>query len=275
MIHSNLKHGLGLRFLASGILAVGLLAAAPSNAAEPSGFRLTYDIYVGGIYSMRTDVVVAMDQDSYSIELHMEKDGLPAIFSPMFTIDASAQGLRDGDSFKPAYFRTEYRKEKKYRWSEIAHGSEETRLKAAPDPVVEDEREAIASDLQRRSLDPLSSFAWMLERAETRGDCTAEGLVFDGRRLYEMTMIHLAGEEKNGSFFCEMKLGWLAGFTDKERRQAPYPDGLKFTLVEAYKGGPIVPRLIEAKIGMGEVRAKLDKVRRLSPEQVAAKLPLQ
>lgn len=270
MNHLNLRQV----FLAPIAAALALLVT-PVMAAEPSGFRLSYDIYVAGIYSMKADLLVAMNRDSYSVELHMEKDGLPAFFSPMFTVDASARGSRDEESFKPLHFRTEYRKEKKYRWSEVSHGTEATALMASPDPVQEDEREAIAEDLQRQSFDPLSSFAWMLERAENRNDCTAKGLVFDGRRLYDMTVEHLPEKGSDGSFFCEMRLAWLSGFTDKERRQAPYPDGLKFTLVRAYDGGPIIPRLIEAKIGMGDVRVELDKVSRLSPEQIAERLPAQ
>jgi hypothetical protein len=220
-------------------------------------------------------MVIAMDQESYRVGLQMQKDGLPAIFSPLFTIDANARGSRQGSDFSPRYFRTEYRKEHKYRWSEVTHGTETASLQAAPDPVSEDEREAILPAVQQQSFDPLSSFAWMLAKVEETGDCGAEGLVFDGRRLYDMTMRTLPGEGKDGTFYCEMKLGWLAGFTDKERRQAPYPDGLKFTLERAYDGGPIVPRLIEAKIGMGEVRAELAKVEALTPEQVAERLPAQ
>ncbi len=263
------------RFFFAPIAVTLSLLVTPVIAAEPSGFRLSYDIYVAGIYSMKADLLVAMDRESYSVELHMEKDGLPAFFSPMFTVDATARGSRDEERFKPRYFRTEYRKEKKYRWSEVSHGEEASALMASPDPVQDDEREAIAEDLRRQSFDPLSSFAWMLERAESRNDCTARELVFDGRRLYDMTVEHLPEKGSDGSFFCEMRLDWMAGFTDKERRQAPYPDGLKFTLVRAYDGGPIIPRLIEAKIGMGDVRVELDKVSRLSPEQVAARLPSQ
>jgi hypothetical protein len=118
-------------------------------------------------------------------------------------------------------------------------------------PPTEHEREPVPPELQRGTIDTLSAMAQLVRQVNETGRCDGRALMFDGRRLAELSA-RTVGQEflpptslsnySGNALHCDFDGRQLAGFMldeDRERLQRPQHGSAWFAAITP--GGKLIP----------------------------------
>jgi Protein of unknown function (DUF3108) len=239
------------------VLALMPGAAAGQGRAD-TGMRLSYDVYVRGLYSMAVTLDLRFDGERYFLRSRLESGGVVAWFSD-FRLEAAAEGWKRGLEMMPTRYRNTYRKHEKRRRVAIDFDRGRVDRVAAIPPPADDDRAAVPPERYAGAVDPLTGIIWLLGRLNFDGATSETRLIYDGRRLYEMSAeaCRPAGADAPDNRICQVTLNWLAGFSAKEYRKQSYPRRLEVEFAPARFGRLPVPLFITTEMNGRSVRARL------------------
>lgn len=203
-----------MRPIPSGIarLVCATLLAAPLPAAAADAV-LTYGFRLGGFDVARADVTLDLPesagQGSYRVRSTLLADGVVGMVTS-FTSTSDARGRLAAAEAVPQAFRTDstWRGEDRVAaltWSDAGPYPEAL---VQPPPEA-DEREPVPRRLTAGSLDPLSALLQLLADAADDGTVEAPVTVYDGRRLYRLSVEELTEEIIETPLHAGT--GWRAG----------------------------------------------------------------
>lgn len=258
---------------AIGFAVLGVSAAMPPARAEaPVGVELTYAVYAGGFRGMTAKVDSILIGDSYQTRVDLELGRLASLFTN-FELKAQGSGVATSEQAAPRRF-TSYIRDKKNRLRlvEIEYGAPEApRVEVVPS-AERDDRAPIAPALRDDALDPVAAGFALLRRFEKSGRCEGGLPLYDGRRLYALSLEDLGArslsEYGSGSYvgkthLCRIDITPVAGFQEREIRKKKIPDTLKVWLAKPAGVDRLVPvRLDIGKLRLHMIEAEMRNVQR-------------
>ena len=231
-----------------------LLLSPPARAQSDVSLSdvsvsLSYATTVAGLTVMLTDADVEMSPQGYRVDVGSRTAGTYGMLFRGETYSV-AQGRWAGGLVAPARFAISGHWRGKPRRSLIEYQSGvPTILRMVPSN--EEEREAVAPDLQRETVDTISAAARLVRQATQTGRCDGAARTYDGRRLVEISVTTGGWEAMppgSGGIFagqalrCDFNGRLLAGFMlDGDRAAAARPQKGSAWLARLSPGGPMLP----------------------------------
>lgn len=255
-----------LAVLCAGLILLALSPVA-GRAAAPTApeLTLTYDVSVYGVRAMRWEVTLSRGADDYATQFQASASGLPSLISDV-AIHARAGGRQSDGRIRPRSYASRYLEGDDARSVLIAYGPKGPIMTQARPPAQEDDREAVPQEALAGALDPLAgSYALLREVAEA-GTCEGEVAIFDGRRLFQLSLRAAADADTGGSeaaetMQCRATLDKVAGFKPRERRDNRFPDELLIELAPVGPDDDLLPVRITAEHHVGPVSITLADAR--------------
>lgn len=246
-------------------LVAAFLGVLPGHlaAAAERGLDAAYAIYIGGFQVAKADLRVGLRADCFDIRLSAEPQGIVSYFST-FKLESQADVCNGGEGVVPASYRSDYYKEgRKKRWVVLDYvGRSPVAVRVKPE-AAKDRRAAVPAELRVGSLDPISASVAIIEALAREGRCTGERPVYDGRRLFRLTLQHVGTKDIGHSRYaayagpateCLVKVETIAGFKKNEIRKKHFPEQIRIFLAEAAPGTPVLPVRMEADYRFGQIR---------------------
>ncbi|MDJ0945195.1 MAG: DUF3108 domain-containing protein [Kiloniellales bacterium] len=261
----NGKSGIGACLL----LALGvLLTGAPARAAD-SGLSAYFQVYMGGFQVAKAEVRLGLYKDCFDLRLAAEPYGVVSYLSS-FKLVTWADGCSDGAGVVPISYSADYFKNgRKKRWVRVDYkGASGPLVRAEPAPE-DDHRKPVPSGLRAGSLDPLNTVFAIIEAVTREGRCQGERPVYDGRRLFRVTLNHVGSVVLPPSSYaayagdaieCLVRLETVAGFKKNEIRKKHFPTEVQVYLAEAVPGAPLFPVRLEADYRFGQIRVHAGQI---------------
>ncbi len=251
------------RFGFLALFGLGALLPAQGASAGEGGLKAVYEIYVGGFQVARADLDVDLYRDCFDVRLAAEPDGLVSFIAD-FKLISWAGGCSNGVGVEPSSYSSDYFKNgRKKRWVRVNYsGRDLPRVQAEPE-AGEDDRDQVPGDLRAGSLDPLTGIFGIIEAVTREGRCSGERPVYDGRRLFKLTLQHVGTAELKPSRYaayagpaieCVVSVAKVAGFKSNEIRKKHFPEKVRVFLAEAVEGAPLLPVRLEADYRFGKMR---------------------
>ena len=248
---------------------IALLATGASDVrAEPAPrtLDLAYKVYAGGFLIAKSDFRVRFLSNRFDARFTIEPRGIPALFKT-FRLESQSDGLMTWRHVEPLRFSTVYwKKERRRRWVHIEYGTNPgPEIEAVPAPR-QDRRAEVPEPLRVGALDPISAALVLSDRIRRAERCEAALDVYDGRRLFRVSLGHLGsvqiGSSSGGSYRgpalkCRMHMEKVAGFNHKELKTGRYPETMTVLLAQVVPGGPWLPIRLEADHALGRMVVRL------------------
>jgi Protein of unknown function (DUF3108) len=173
-----------LRPLSAATLAAGLalLPIRPAVAAPGAtgNFKLTYNVYAHGLRAMQMVAQLRLTPSGYSIVLSYHTTGIANMINRSEVV-SQATGRFDGARVVPDRFDSQGYTRGAQRHSELVYhdGDPQVVLQTPAEP----DRDPIAAEATRGSIDTLSAVVLMLHGVLDGHGCAEQATVFDGLRL--------------------------------------------------------------------------------------------
>ena len=202
---------------ARALFAAALFGYAPAFAQ--SAVQLRYSAYAAGFEAVAMQASIAIDQQSYRIQVSYRLTGLIGVVLHGESTTV-VDGHFDGAAATPRYLVStgQFRGISRVTQMIWRNGSPVVTQLVPP---VETEREPVPPAEQAHTVDSLSAMAALLRQVATTGRCEGAMNTFDGRRLSAVA-VHTVGEEVlpqtgRSSFHgpalrCDFEGRQLAGF---------------------------------------------------------------
>lgn len=240
-------------------------AAVAAPLSEP--LKLSYDAYAGPFYVMSATVELVLEDGRYRIVTNGKTEGFAAwMFS--WTNQTVSEGTRENGMLTPSRHRVES------HW-----GDKDRRVRLRYEdkrPVVEEllpgsdggRRDSVPEKLVANTIDPLTMTASLVLGMAKGGACQGDFRVFDGRRRYDLAVIHGVTddlEEESSSIYsgeaqsCSLRLNRIAGFWKKETKIAQPLQLPTLWMGRPGDNGPPVPVKFEAYSSYGTLRILLTR----------------
>ncbi|GAA0592974.1 DUF3108 domain-containing protein [Caenispirillum bisanense] len=194
-------------------LALAALVAAPAPAAAYDAV-LTYQVRLGGFDvaegEFALDLPEGIGDGAYRLRSSVVAGGLLGTFTA-FTSESGTTGRLDEGSAAPQAFRSDSTWRGEARLAAVTWPPEAG--SAAPQAVVQpppeaDERDPIPPRLTEGSIDPLSAVLHLVAAVARDGSVDRPVTVYDGRRLYRLSVDALAETDVEAAAF--RGAGWRA-----------------------------------------------------------------
>lgn len=260
--------------LLAGLLGAGALGGqALSARAEP--LQIGYDITLAGLPVMDADITVERGDGSYRAHLRTDLSGLIGQIKK-FTLISDTRGDVVQGALAPVHYTTE-NEDRKRREASVTYEGDGQGAKVEADPPPEDDnREPVPEAQVAAAVDPLTAFLAGLAIVDRDGACHGSMTVFDGRRLFGLTL-HNADAVTVPSGFglgpqaramaCRVEVAHLAGFKSSELRKKTFPDEIRVTLASNTGQAPWIPVSLSLETGLGRFAATLSSLSGLVAER--------
>lgn len=248
-------------------------AAGHATAAATPELVLTYDVDVYGVRAMRWQVELTRGAGDYSTQFRGTVSGLPSIVSDL-AIHARAGGRQSDGRLRPRSYTSRLLDGGDTRSVLIAYGPDGPIMTQARPPAEEDDREVVPRDALAGTLDPLAGSYALLREVSDTGTCEGEVAIFDGRRLFRVSLRPAGSADLGGAaadasrdpsatetMQCRATLDKVAGFRPKERRDNRFPGELLIELAPVGPEGDLLPVRLSAEHRVGPVTIRLTDVR--------------
>ena len=218
-------------------------------AAQAETVRARYAAYAAGLNVIAMDAAFDVSPTAYRLQLDYRTTGTFGVFvrSQQSTV---VQGAFAAGRAAPQRFTSSGTLRGEQRATEIDYRDGQPAVRQLV-PPNDREREAVAAEQQRGTIDTLSAMAQLLSQVGRTGRCDGTVQTFDGRRLASLrswTVGMTAIPASSVSSFsgpalqCEFEGRQLGGFMlneDRERLQQPQRGSAWFAAVTP--GGPMLP----------------------------------
>ncbi|MBT7287760.1 MAG: DUF3108 domain-containing protein [Rhodospirillaceae bacterium] len=255
-------------------LAGDMISGAAAQTRD-HGVALSYDIFLGGFLSGTVDLSAKITDGHYHITTISSTHGVLDYLIELRRRN-EVMGRFVAEKAYPTTYNTTGQWAGKDRSVQIEYGTQGdsgniVRFVARPG-AVEDEREAVPSNLLPGTMDPISAMYEALLRNEATGSCDGIAKVFDGRRRYNFRFQSIgnvdAGTLKDKAQLfsappglvqiCRIRQNILAGAS--KRKWLPRfvrPEWTDIWLAKIRADLPALPLRLEADAGMGAMVARL------------------
>ncbi|MBO6782443.1 MAG: DUF3108 domain-containing protein [Alphaproteobacteria bacterium] len=206
-----------------------LAVRAPvTDAGNPAGFSLTYDVYTGGFRALRLDFAVAFDGETpdYRTDISMETSGLVG-FMFNWRFDAMSNGVwRDGEIVPERYHTANVWRGNERAVSIDYEDGVAAKVLAVP-PYSEEDMKKVAPAMIPGAVDPTSAVTALVLTSALQGDCRPTTAIYDGRRRYDALTSPLPPRDLQRSSQapfvgqaegCKLTFKRIAGFKPRKQR---------------------------------------------------------
>ena len=245
------------------LLGFGALLPAQGGLAADGGLKAVYEVYVGGFQVAKADLDVDLYRQCFDVRLAAEPGGLVSFLAD-FKLISWAGGCSNGVAVRPSNYSSDYFKDgRKKRWVRVDYGGRGLPTVQAEPEAGEDDRDQVPSDLRAGSLDPLTGAFSIIEAVTREGRCGGARPVYDGRRLFRLSLQHVGTVELRPSRYaayagpaieCVVSVEKVAGFKNNEIRKKHFPEQVRVFLAEAVEGAPLLPVRLEADYRFAKMR---------------------
>ena len=263
--HMSLGGWIGSAALFSFLLASGASASACDiEAIRAVGQRveLTYDIYLSGVRSGSVNVSANLKRDQYEIRAMTRSRG-PVDTVIGFRSDALTKGACvDGDPKALSHSADNvWRGEE--RWVRTSFKSDGFIDSETMPDAAGDDREPVEPKERAGSTDPISAALILALQSKHATPCTGDHRVFDGRRLYRLTLTPTnektdrdAGEE---CFLTYTRLGGRSANPWWPTRNTPRRARVHYH--QMIDGFPPIPTRVSSRAGLARLGIVLKKAK--------------
>ncbi|UFN50445.1 DUF3108 domain-containing protein [Roseomonas sp. OT10] len=231
------------------LLLALLLAPAAARAAP---IEAVYAVQAAGVTVVEATVQFDFSTpDGYAIEVRHRTRGIASVFVSADMVSRTTGRWVDNRA-RPTRFSSEgtYRGEQRRTLLEYVNGQPAVRSLVPPN---EGERESVAPELQRGTIDSLSGVAQLAQDIRRTGRCEGQARTFDGRRLTEFRvrtagweMIPPARDTWSGrALHCRFVGQLLAGFRFDDDASDRRPQEGDAWMAEVRPGEPPIPVRLE------------------------------
>lgn len=269
-------------------VAAGLAAAVPAGgdtAGAGQKISLRYDVSSSGMFAVSFAADIDFLEDTYRIASTAKTVGVVGSLFPWEMMARSRGDLAGGAAHpvRPVRHTSDSRWMGKKRTVDLRYADDGGVTAAVDPPDVGDEREPVADDLVRESMDPISAVLSAIKSYATNPTCHGRFPVFDGRRRYDLVFSEDGGRAPvrhnlpvaaDRVRACHLEMAHIAGFwRERDRR---YPTEGTVWMARILDGVPAVPLKIEYEGRFGLVEIHLvelesgGEIRRFPAEPVAA-----
>jgi hypothetical protein len=243
-----------------------MVACAPAAASER--LRLDYALYVGGFSAMNGSIDLSLTAGRYEVGLEAQTGGLIELVASWSTRAASRGALSGSQATAHEHEAVNLWRNQSRSVSMRYDAAGTVRVTALPAPQ-EDDRDPVAPELTRATLDPLSGFIAVMEGLRRGEGCGRTLATFDGRRRFDMRFRDLGRRAlPAGSYssftgtaqHCVVDYIPVAGYKRSQERGVFWrgrggderpPINVWFAAVSS--GGPPVPVRFETETPLGAV----------------------
>lgn len=233
--------------------ALALLAATPRPVGA-AVLEASYVVVAAGVTVMEIEVLLDLRRDGYHLRTALRTRGVASLLGRGEQA-TEAEGSFRGTEPLPARYRTEgvWRGQLRRVGLDYPPGAAGPILRVLEPPEAPGEREPVAPELRRGTLDPLSALVKLSRAVAETGRCDGAAAVFDGRRRSDAAVRtagrdllppgRRGGEAWSGEALrCDLEWRQVAGFhtrQDQEER-GRVNTGLAW-IAPGWAGGPPVP----------------------------------
>ncbi len=241
------------------LLATPAWAAKVKPAAPPpvtANVHAQYEIYGGGFQLLDADLDINVGAQKYDARLRARTDGFLGRVAP-WSDDVHAAGNRGAREMQPvAYTSANTWRGKERSVTLVYDGKGGFKSKFAVPAPEQENREEVAPELTRNTMDLMSATLTLLQRVTQGESCNQTIAVYDGRRRFNLKFYEVQFErlpESHIGIFhgaarrCDMTIERVAGFWKKFQTDWT-EDGdakmkLSFWLAPITPNGPQIPVL--------------------------------
>lgn len=260
------------------LLLTSLLAAG-ARAEVPARFWLSYEVWTGGLNSLRLEARLARSEDSYRVDFAARTKGLIGWLFP-YSLTLKTSGLIEAAGLKPQRFHSASRERGKERKREIFYPKEGVPTVKVDGRIRTRSRKAVPEPLILGSLDPASAFFSIIETFARTQRCDGVFQVFDGKRRYDLRVTELGRRTLRPSRYamysgsatvCQVAIVKRAGFRKRAWKVVGFPSNFEIWLAPLENGTPAIPVRLEWHNDLGALVAHLVAARVDNPAEEATR----
>ncbi len=201
----------------------------PSLKAGDRVLRVTYGVYVGGLFLASIDLETGLSPNEFEAEAFIKTEGLAdALIETTATI--ASEGRVDGSAIASKTYNSDIidRKKRQLVSLEFVNGKPQTPNSF---PEYDLKKRPVSNFEKRNTIDPLSAILSIMKgiNASPQSPCGKKTKVFDGRRRFDLSMEFIENENvssgKEGAYDGPAVKCWL-GYK-KIAGYKPYKDKLQ------------------------------------------------
>ena len=255
--------------------AVALASSAGTAAAERLRFDLSYDIYVGGLHAGKLDASIRLDPGKYAFDVHGETLGLLETLV-RWRMDSHSRGRLVRDRVRPVEAGQRNKRRGRKRFVEIEFAGDMPRVVRARPESRADGRDEVLPEARRGALDPIGGVLAIITALDAGGSCDTAFPVFDGRRLYDLS---IRGEEvvmlaasrytpyAGPAMRCQIRFKQKAGFKrGADGTEERFRTAADIWMGRVFAGQPRLPVRIEFEFRLGALVGHLSRASYSSPD---------
>jgi len=249
------------------MLAAVLVVSYAHGGLAQTAVVAEYEVRYGPLTVLTLRATSELGSGRYRSTSEMRTVGMVGYLFPWHS-SATSEGRYDETGPRPSSYRSqgEYRGQRRMVALDYSEGG--TVVTVAEPPADSDFRDAVPSELQQQTVDPLSA---TLSLAAT--PCHGTQHVFDGRRRYDVQLTDLgdatvpaAGQQlyRGRARRCRGEIRVLAGFWRVESHHDERPSRIDFWVAAPRPDLPLVPVYVELSSPLGTLSIPLAAIRRAS-----------
>ncbi|NJM91799.1 MAG: DUF3108 domain-containing protein [Rhodospirillaceae bacterium] len=260
-----------------------LLQRGRPNPLRRGRSTLTYDVYLGGLHIFTFDVGMTLQPDRYRVAAQGGTQGMVGWLYAWQT-RLAAEGLDRNGRIEPRRYDVESNWQGNLRTVQLGFAGEgRYDLQQAPPPEPDPDIEGELPEwLPDGIVDPLSLAIAASRALERNGRCDQTLAVFDGRRRYDLTLMHIDAATLPPNEYsvyhgpalrCSFSMKRISGFRKswKTKRQVDAAASAPTIWVAAIREDlPPLPVRYDGAIALGNIVIHLTKAQVRSESDEAA-----
>jgi len=233
----------------------------------PQTVKLSYDAYAGPFYVMSATVEMKLEGGQYRIATSSKTEGFAAwMFS--WRSQVLTEGRRDNGVLMPLRHQVQSYWQDSDRLLRLRYDDNSPVVEEMVPPPDQSKRDRVPEFLRGNTVDPLTMTANLVLDMAQGGGCEGNYRVFDGRRRYDMNIVHGVADElqedssavySGAAQTCALHLNRIAGFWKKKSKVGQRLLAPTLWMASPLEGAPPVPVKFEAVSSYGSFRVHLTR----------------
>lgn len=259
--------------VAAAVVAISAVGAVPGARAEDAratgtAMDLYYKVFIGGFHVVDLKVDIGLDPGSYRIRTDINTSGMIGRMFP-WSMEAYSHGQLDDGKVAPVAARQGNTWRGKERYIDLTFTDGVARVERIKPKADEDDRKKVPAALRTGAVDLASAIMTIIEKLDTKGQCTAQVAVFDGRRRYDLMAAPAGTDHLFASGYspfagpttnCDVWIVRKAGFKDNGRSEWSAGERKAHVWMgRAFDKAPLVPARLTFQTPYGALIAYLNR----------------
>jgi len=214
-----------LRRFSARVGLMGMIAIGSTTTVQAAPLTLQYLVGWGHVTLAEAEISYSRSENLYLLESVGRTLGFLDFFFPWHG-KAETKGLIDSGGRRPLHHEHEGTLEEKTRWTRVNWDNAGRPLTEAIPPPDPQTVTMVPEPLMTGTNDPFTAILSLLDHLARSGRCEGIARVWDGRRRYDISVVHLGGEDlvadrpwayEGPAIRCALDFERIGGF----RREAP------------------------------------------------------